>query len=150
MIGGVDKLGHAGVQTLLCSLRERFWILSAHRKIRTVLSNCIICKRYSIKRMESVSIPLPVDRVRDASVFEIIGVDLAGPLFLKENKKAYICIFTCAVYRAVHFELLSSLSTADFIKGFSRFIARRGRPSIVFSDNGTNFVGTANDLNKLS
>jgi hypothetical protein len=47
---------------------------------------------------------LPEDRVRDASVFEVIGVDLAGPLFLKEGRKGTTIMFTCAVYtyRATH------------------------------------------------
>ena len=144
------RLGHAGTQTVLCKLREKFWILTARRRIRAVLSKCIRCKRYEVKRMEAVSIPLPLERVRDAAVFEIIGVDLAGPLFLKNSQKAYICILTCAVFRAVHLELLSSLSTTDFIKGFTRFVARRGRPVTVFSDNGINFVGTDNDLKELN
>ena len=77
----------------------------------------------------------------DAAVFEVIGIDLAGPLHLKYGSKAWICLFTCAIYRAVHLELLSSLSTVCFLESFRRFIARKGRPSIMFTDNGTNFVG---------
>ena len=144
------NLAHAGVQILLCRLRERYWILSARRKVRSVINKCVRCKRYNVKRLESVKTPLPLERVRDAAVFEVVGVDLAGPLFLKGNEKAYVCLFTCAVYRAVHLELLSSLSTASFVKGFSRFIARRGRPAVVFSNNGTNFVGTENELKRLN
>lgn len=115
------NLKHAGSQVLLCNLREKYWILAARRKVREILSKCVKCKRYAVKRMETSKTPLPIERVRDAAVFEIVGVDLAGPLYLKGNEKTYVCLFTCAVYRAIHLELLSSLSTANFIKGLCRF-----------------------------
>ncbi|UYV68600.1 hypothetical protein LAZ67_6000173, partial [Cordylochernes scorpioides] len=86
---------------------------------------------------------------RDAAVFEIAGVDLTGHLILKNKKKAWIVIFTCAVYGGVHLELVTSLSMEAFLQAFRRFIARRGRPLIVYSDNGTNFKGMANALKKI-
>ncbi|GFT33083.1 integrase catalytic domain-containing protein [Trichonephila clavipes] len=49
---------------------------------------------------------LPKDRVRDAATFQIVGVDLAGPLYLKHGPKAYIVLYTCAVYRAIHLEAI--------------------------------------------
>lgn len=82
-------------------------------------------------------------------MFEICGTDLAGPLFLKDGKKAWVCIFTCAVYRAVHLELVSSLSTESFLLALRRFIARRGRCETMYCDNGTNFVGASNLLRSL-
>ncbi|GBM67650.1 hypothetical protein AVEN_226020-1 [Araneus ventricosus] len=57
--------------------------------------------------------------------------------------------FTCAVYRAVHLELVSSLSTESFMQALRRFWARRGRGSTLYTDNGTNFVGAANALKSL-
>lgn len=78
---------------------------------------------------------LPESRIRDAIAFEVTGIDYAGPLFLKDQK-AYIYLFTCAVYRAVHLELVTSLSTEGFLEALRRFIARRGRPSVIYSDNG--------------
>ncbi|GBM02997.1 hypothetical protein AVEN_14512-1 [Araneus ventricosus] len=93
--------------------------------------------------------PLPENRVRDAAVFQITGVDAAGPLFLIGNQKAWVLLFTCAVYRAVHLELITSLSTEAFFMGFRRFVARCGRCSTIYCDNGTNFVGTANILHGL-
>ena len=93
---------------------------------------------------------LPVDRVRDVAIFEVIGIDLAGPLHLKDGSKAWICLFTCAIYKAVNLELLSSLSTICFLESFRGFIARRGRPFVVFVDNGTNFVGAESSLKKLN
>ncbi|KAJ8971723.1 hypothetical protein NQ317_000269 [Molorchus minor] len=140
---------HVGIQGLLCRLRKRFWIISGRRTVKKVIYRCVICRRFDSKKLTSVPVALPVDRVRDASVFEIVGVDLAGPLHLKSNIKVWVCIFTCAVYRAVHLEIVSSLSTETFLLAFRRFIARRGRPVIVYSDNGSNFVGAENSLKTI-
>ena len=93
--------------------------------------------------------PLPLNRIRDAVVFEVIGIDFTGPVDLKGGQKAWICIFTCAVYRAVYLELASSLSVASILMALRRHIARRGRPSIIYSDDGTNFVGLKNALKKI-
>ncbi|XP_070511633.1 uncharacterized protein [Cardiocondyla obscurior] len=144
-----EKLGHAGVQIIMCHLRERFWIISLRKIARTVIVNCVVCKRQNVKRMECEEPPLPSDRVRDAKIFEIVGVDLAGPLILKGGDKGWICIFTCAVYRAIHLELVSSLSTHGFLEGLRRFIARRGRPKDIYCYNGTNFKGAANMFKQI-
>lgn len=82
-------------------------------------------------------------------MFENVGLDLTGPLYLKDASKAWILLITCAVYRAVHLELLTSPSTDNFMLGLMRFIARRGRPSIIYSDHGTNFIGSQNLLKSI-
>ncbi|XP_055932055.1 uncharacterized protein LOC129962334 [Argiope bruennichi] len=69
-----------------------------------------------------------------------VDIDLAGSLFLRDNKKSWACLFTCAVYRAVHIELVTSLYTQSFLLALRRFIARRGRCSIIYCENGSNFV----------
>ncbi|GBM65825.1 hypothetical protein AVEN_12883-1 [Araneus ventricosus] len=99
--------------------------------------------------MSSEPMPLPPDRVSDCAVFEIVGIDLAGPFFLKNGEKVWIALFTCAVYRASHLELMRSLSSDSFNLAMRRFIARRGRPKTIYSDNGTNFKGSCNKLSKL-
>ncbi|GBO27317.1 hypothetical protein AVEN_80683-1 [Araneus ventricosus] len=99
--------------------------------------------------MSNEPTPLPPDRVSDCAVFEIVGIDLAGPLFLKNGEKVWIALFTCAVYRAIHLELVRSLSSDSFNLAMRRFIARRGRPKTIYSDNGTNFKGSCNELSKL-
>ena len=59
------------------------------------------------------------DRTSPGTVFEVIGVDFAGPVkFRKSNKaeaKAYLCIFACSLSRAIHLELLRNLETSTFI-----------------------------------
>ena len=50
------------------------------------------------------------------------------------------------VTRAVHLEVVKSMETDSFINALRRFVARRGPPSDIYSDNGTNFVGADREL----
>jgi hypothetical protein len=140
---------HGGIQYLMGKLREKVWILQGRKAIKRVINKCVICKLHSSKAPTVPEAPLPEDRVKDAKAFEVVGVDLAGPLFLKSEGKAWIVLFTCAVFRCVHLELVQSLSTEAFLLAFHRFVSRRGRPSVVYSDNGTNFVGAENLFKKM-
>ncbi|KAF2879529.1 hypothetical protein ILUMI_26644 [Ignelater luminosus] len=140
---------HAGVQVLQSMLRERLWILNSRRTIGNVIRKCATCRRFNATRCEIEEAPLPVNRIKNAKAFEVTGVDLAGPLILRGGQKIWIVLYTCAVYRAVHLELACSLSTNDFIKTLRMFIARRGRLSIIYSDNGLNFVGYNNAFKKI-
>ncbi|XP_071044568.1 uncharacterized protein [Parasteatoda tepidariorum] len=82
-----QELGHPGVQSLMVALREDYWILKARRTVKKVLKTCITCQRFNVKRPEIPEGILPEDRVKNASIFEVIGVDVAGPLLTKDNKK---------------------------------------------------------------
>ncbi|XP_035220030.1 uncharacterized protein LOC118193096 [Stegodyphus dumicola] len=144
------ELQHAGVSTLMTNLRENFWILKSRKSIRNIIRKCVRCKRFVSQRVEVEPGFPPEDRVREGATFEVVGVDLAGPLYLREGSKAWIVLYTCAIYRAIHLELVTSLSTETFIQSLRRFIARRGRPYVIYSDNGTNFVGTNSVLKKVN
>lgn len=52
--------------------------------------------------------------------------------------------------KAVHLELATDLSTDCFIAVLRRFQARRGICKAIYSDNGSNFVGAARELNEIS
>ncbi|XP_035230281.1 uncharacterized protein LOC118202237 [Stegodyphus dumicola] len=136
--------GHAGVSYTLNSLREKYRLLCGRRAVKHVLRSCIICKRFSAKDNNNPpTAPQSSDRVQDAAAFQITGMDFAGPVILRDNSKSWIALFTCAVYRAAHLELVTSISTETFLLAFHRFVARRGKLSVVYSDNGTNFKGAA-------
>ncbi|GFN98538.1 transposon tf2-9 polyprotein [Plakobranchus ocellatus] len=77
--------------------------------------------------MDQVTAPLPQDRVTWAPPCSVTGTDPSGPLYCSDtgDKKLYIVLFTCAVTRAPHLELVDSLSVDDFILAFRRFVARR-------------------------
>ena len=97
---------------------------------------------------------LPIERITPGSVFDL---DYAGPVYIKYGHvhkptvvKAYVCAFVSLSVKAVHLELVSDLTSEAFIATLRRFISRRGKPSLIWSDNGTNFVGAARDLKELA
>ncbi|XP_062558239.1 uncharacterized protein LOC134223119 [Armigeres subalbatus] len=51
--------------------------------------------------------------------------------------------------KAVHIELVGDLSSSSFLSALRRFIARRGLPEHIYSDNATNFAGAKHELHAL-
>ena len=63
--------------------------------------------------------------------------------------KAYLVLYACSLVRALYLEILQNLETTTFMASLKRFIARRGRPSKIFSDNGRTFVGAAKLIKEI-
>jgi len=147
---------HTGLLNLQNILFQRFWIISARRTIRHVLSKCITCFRVNPSSPQPIMAPLPKVRISQARAFASIGVDYGGPFSITMSRtrgsktlKAYLCLFVCLATKLVHLELVSSLSTDSFLSALRRLIARRGSVHVIYSDCGTNFVGAAKELNKM-
>lgn len=134
-----ERLKHSGVDTLLTSLRCEYWIVGVRRAAKRVKRTCLACQRQDAVALNAPVAPLPAVRTSKAPPFAVTGVDFCGPLFVLPKKKVYVCLFTCAVTRAVHLELVDSLALADFLLAFRRFCARRGTPSTIYSDNARTF-----------
>ena len=100
---------HGGVRETLAEVRQRFWIPQERRVIRSNIRNCVTCLKINGKPYESSDPPpLPSSRIAEGLPFQYTGVDFSGPLLVKGNpmtRMVYICLFTCAVIRAVHLEI---------------------------------------------
>ena len=55
----------------------------------------------------------------------------------------------CLSSRAVHLEMAYGLDIDSFLNALSRMMNRRGVPSEIISDNGTNFVAANKELCEL-
>lgn len=147
---------HSGLHTLKAMIRQRFWVISLHGAIKKFLKTCVKCLKFSVRTHQPLMSNLPQARLLQCRVFSKVGVDVGGPIKVKTSKlrkaqivKGYMCLFICLVYRAVHIEFLEDLSTPAMGACIERFINRRGCPSDIFSDNGTNFVGLSNELKEV-
>ncbi|OXA50284.1 Pro-Pol polyprotein [Folsomia candida] len=140
---------HAGAQFVLGKLREKYWIVQGRRAVSSLIHKCVTCRRHSMKAMPCEPAPLPVSRIETSYAFQTTGVDLAGPIILKGGKKAWIVLYTCAVYRGVYLDVIESLSSDEFLDSLEKFACVMGCPNLIISDNGTNFVGANNLMKKL-
>ena len=150
------SLCHCGPSLLLCSISSKLHIVGARRLSRTVCSQCITCRKISPRPDQQMMADLPAPRVNPTIAFTHTGMDFCGHFNIKLGHvrrptilKAYICIFVCMTYKAVHLEVVSDESTEAFIACFRRFSARRNCPTHLYSDNGSNFMGAKNQLNRI-
>uniref|UniRef100_A0A182NT30 Integrase catalytic domain-containing protein n=1 Tax=Anopheles dirus TaxID=7168 RepID=A0A182NT30_9DIPT len=138
---------HAGPQRMLSTSRQRYWIIGGRNIARRIYYQCLTCFRARPSSSETLMADLPSTRVTPGRPFSITGIDYCGPVFVKGAHrravatKAYVAIFVCFITRAVHIELVSNLTTEAFLSALRRFIARRGLPKELHSDNATNFKG---------
>ncbi|GBN98076.1 hypothetical protein AVEN_101987-1, partial [Araneus ventricosus] len=55
---------------------HRIWDIKRHRTVRKMIRHCIKCKRFNAKYAEVNLTPLPEDRIKDAAIYEVTGIDL--------------------------------------------------------------------------
>lgn len=116
----------------------------------------ILCFQAKPKPMEPMMGVLPQVRLAGTKAFAQVGVDFAGPFWVKvallrriQNTKGYLCIFVCMTTKVVHLELVSDSTISLFLSALNRFISRRGRCLEIYSDCGTNFVGAKRYLEEI-
>ena len=150
------RLLHAGPTLLTSSLCRRLHIIGCRKIVRSITRACTVCRRNTAKPKPQMLGLLPIERTIPDSVFERVGVDYAGPFYIKYGfvrkptiVKAYACIFVSLSVKAVHLELVSDLTSEAFIACLRRFVARRGKPCLIWSDHGTNFVGANRELKEF-
>ena len=74
---------------------------------------------------------------------------MLGPFVIKQRRneiKRCGAMFTCMASRAMHIEIIHSLNSDSFRQALRQVTARRGNIKVLYSDNGTNFVGCENQL----
>ncbi|XP_026109799.1 uncharacterized protein LOC113082140 [Carassius auratus] len=97
---------------------------------------------------------LPEDRLTMEPPFTRVGLDVFGPWSVVTRKtrggvtesKRWAVLFSCLGTRAVHIEVIESMSTSCFINALRRFFAVRGPSKVLRSDRGTNFIGACKEL----
>ncbi|GIY58540.1 hypothetical protein CDAR_607731 [Caerostris darwini] len=137
------KSFHSGVVSTLSRVRNNFWIPRGRQVVKKVISECLICKKCALKPAKQLTGQLPRDRVVESPPFAVVGIDFTGAITIKAGdpscKKVYVALFTCAVTRAVHIEVVSDMSVKSFIYALRRFLSRRGGCKVIYSDNAKSF-----------
>ncbi|MBM6549259.1 hypothetical protein, partial [Streptococcus dysgalactiae] len=120
--------GHAGQNHILNVMRQRFWIVKGKAAVQRVIGSCMFCRRHNATVGKQLMSSLPTVRVQAGWwPFAETGLDLFGPILVKSQntkRKRYGCLMTCLQYRAVHLEMVHSMTTNSFLMAFQRFVGR--------------------------
>jgi len=147
-----EKVLHSGVRATLAEMRSRYWVPKGTQCVKKVSSKCVTCKKQEGRAFSAPqTAALPEFRVKEVLAFSKVGVDFAGPLYVKAAtggmQKVYIALFSCCITRAIHLELVEDLSAEAFRRALRRFAARRGTPTLIVSNNTKTFQATGIALN---
>lgn len=141
-----------GVNHVMSIVAQRFWCIALREAIRDVATNCYHCKRYTAKPSHPFMANLPKSRLgEDQRAYANTSVDLAGPYETKQGRgkvraKRWVVVYTCMTTRATTLDIVFGADTDSFLRSLQRFVNRNSKPSVMRSDNGTNFVGAKNEI----
>ncbi|XP_037927649.1 uncharacterized protein LOC119662163 [Teleopsis dalmanni] len=144
------KWKHLNHETVVNEIFQKYHIPGLRRLLKQVRNNCQHCKvRDASPKPPEMSV-LPEARLSAYSrPFSHVGIDYFGPYTVtvgRRSEKRYGVVFTCLTYRAVHLEIAYSLSASSCCIVIRNFIARRGVPNVIYSDNGTNLTAAEKEL----
>ena len=141
---------HASNSLLQSQIGAKFWIVGgAKGVVKKMIRGCLECTKWKAETYQQRMGDLPAARAEASRPFSNAGVDLTGEIEMKCTRhrtmvyyKYYIIFFVCFATKAVHIEWASDLTTSEmFMAAFERFVARRGLPVKMMSDNGSNLKG---------
>ncbi|XP_049884934.1 uncharacterized protein LOC126379949 isoform X2 [Pectinophora gossypiella] len=134
---------HVGVSHTLSLIRKMYWIPQGRAQVKQILKTCPQCVKHSGGPYRLPDAPdLPVERVTFSVPFTFTGMDYFGPIFVEvseKKEKRWVCLFTCLAVRAIHLEVVNDLTAEECLLAVRRFVACRGKPSLIVSDNATQF-----------
>jgi len=93
-----EQMQHNGTATVISELRRQgIWILPSKKSVSSVIRKCRKCSRFLAAPASEQTPPFLRCRVTCERPFETTGLDLGGPLYLKDNSKVWFVVFTCDV-----------------------------------------------------
>ncbi|XP_062557946.1 uncharacterized protein LOC134222813 [Armigeres subalbatus] len=145
-----NKYHHINHETTINELRQRYCIPRLRATYAKIRYNCQYCKNHRAVPRPPIMADLPSERLDAfARPFTHIGIDYFGPIEValgRRVEKRWGMLITCLTIRAIHIEVVHTLSTDSCIMGLRNFVARRGTPKTIYSDHGTCFIGASREL----
>ena len=139
------KNPHQGLDYLRSKVQERYSILKLSSAMGSIKSKSVLCRKFRAATNQMIMAYLQNERLAYQSApFTNTGADYSGPFYVtvcRTTEMRWGVLFNCLTTRAVHVEVVSSLDTSSCVMEVEWFVSRRGMPAIIWSDNGTNFIG---------
>ncbi|XP_049332403.1 uncharacterized protein LOC125799519 [Astyanax mexicanus] len=130
------------------------WIVGGKRLISSCIHRCVTCRKLRGRMAQQQMSDLPAERLQVDPPFSYVGLDVFGPWEVLTRRtrggqardKRWAVLFTCMSTRAIHIEVIETMTSSSFINALRRFFSIRGPAKQLRSDCGTNFIGAFKEL----
>lgn len=130
--------GHLGFKKTWPKVRDRFYWKTMYRDTKNWVESCSKCasrKTPSTKRAQMV----PINNA--TKPFDMVGVDILGPLPETYSGNKYLLVFTDYLTKWPEAFPISRIDAKTIAKVFiNEIISRHGAPKILLSDQGRQFM----------
>lgn len=131
--------GHFGMKRTLDTIKARFYWRTLDTDVRHYVRSCDPCqrKKHGDGKKRGFMIPMPIPK----QVFQVLGMDLMGPLPASANRNQYVLVVTDYLSKYVITKALRSITSARILEVLRKDVFyKHGVPSIIISDNGSNLT----------
>ena len=122
-----EKQLHAGTDQNLTHIRQAYWIIQGRSAVTKVVNQCRICRYFKATSVVQRWHLSGEERATPFTLFTHVGIYFLGSLFIKNEMKAYVCLFTCCATLAVHLEVAGNMTIESFLLALTRMMSRRGK-----------------------
>jgi hypothetical protein len=130
---------HSGPKTTFALMARRYSLLLS--AVKNVTYKCQHCRERTPIPVKYLQAALHENRLQAWTyAFHNTGMDHFGPFEVQRAKKVWALLLICLTMGAVHCEPVDSLSVDSDLNTLDRFVARRGKPKRIRSDQGRTFV----------
>ena len=129
--------GHLGFEKTLKRLKIRFFWFDMKKHTKEYCESCLVCQQFRVPNSKSVA---SLQQIVANYPFEIIGIDVVGPLPTTPRGMKYIIVAICYYSKwceALATKDFTAQTTAMFI--INCIICRFGFMSKIITDQGPNF-----------
>lgn len=132
--GGLSG-GHFGTEITYKKLRKEFYWPNMYKMVEDYVQTCPVCQRKGKPKKVNELRPITVSRP-----FELIGIDMVGPLKLTNSGNRYIIVMTEYLTKWVEAKAVPNKeagTVAEFL--YNNVITRYGTPERMITDQGKEF-----------
>lgn len=146
---------HGGITSTIADIKQKFFIPGLRAGVSKIISKCQRCAIIRAKVKTQIMGNLPKEIVLKNPSFYHSTLDYMGPIAMRNRyrrtkrnvddveketfDKCWVLLIACFTTGAYHLELVPDLEANSFLRAFECFVATRGVPFSVRSDNSTTF-----------